>query len=249
MFEDITTEETLKIRYSEQDCTMTLKPAALFQFLQDVASDNAEKLGFGYSFIVKKELAWFLLKYRMEFVDYPENIYNITVETNPRGYNKLFAFRDFLIKYENKIIGRVASTWGLINLKTKAMTPINSVIENNPYMNQFVKNDNDLTYKKVKQLEKVDFEQVFDVKFDELDVNQHANNANYISWALEPLDIEFRKNYKIKAIDMMFKKESKYGEKILSQVEKQEDKTFHTVKNYNTNEELCSVCIEWQKKL
>lgn len=248
MSENKISKETLKIRYSELDCTMTMKPAALFQFLQDVASDNAERLGFGYSFIIEKNLAWFLLKYRMEFTDYPENIYNITIETNPRGYNKLFAFRDFLIKYEDKVIGRAASTWGLINLDTKAMTPIAAVLENSPYMNQFIKNDNDLTYQKIKQLERIDYEQMFNVRFDEMDVNQHANNANYISWALEPLDFEFRKDYKIKAIDMIFKKESKHGEKILSQVEKREDKTFHIVKNFNTNEELCTVCIEWQKK-
>lgn len=248
MSDEKITKETLKVRYSELDCTMTLKPVALFQFFQDVASDNAEKLGFGYSFIIKRNLAWFLLKYRMEFIDYPENIYNLTIETNPRGYNKLFAFRDFLIKHEDKIIGHATSTWGLINLDTKTMTPISSVLENSPYMNQFIKNDSDLKYQKIKQLERIDFERSFDVRFDELDINQHANNANYISWALEPLDFEFRKNNKIKTIDMIFKKELKHNEKILSQVEKHSDKTFHIVKNFNTNEELCSVCIEWQKK-
>ena len=47
-------EETVKVRYSELDCAMTLKPTALLQFLQDLASDNAEALGFGYSFLLKK---------------------------------------------------------------------------------------------------------------------------------------------------------------------------------------------------
>jgi medium-chain acyl-[acyl-carrier-protein] hydrolase len=246
--EEKTTKETFKIRYSELDCTMTLKPVALFQFLQDVASDNAERLGFGYSYIIKNRLAWFLLKYRLEFTDYPENISSIEIETNPRGYNKLFAFRDFTIKDGNKTIGRVASTWGLINLDTKAMVPISQVLENSPYMNQFVKNDSDLSYQKIKQLDRVDFEASFKVRFDELDVNQHANNANYISWAIEPLDFEFRKANKIKTIDMIFKKELKYGETILSQAELIDSKSYHIVKNLNTNDELCTVCIQWEKK-
>ena len=46
---------------------------------------------------------------------------------------------------------------------------------------------------KIKKLERVDFKKEFSVRYDELDVNQHVNNANYIAFALEPLDFEFRK--------------------------------------------------------
>ena len=105
-----------------------------------------------------------------------------------------------------------------------------------------------LSYQKIKQLDRVDFEASFKVRFDELDVNQHANNANYISWAIEPLDFEFRKANKIKTIDMIFKKELKCGETILSQAELIDNKSYHIVKNLNTNDELCTVCIQWEKK-
>ena len=88
------------------DCGLVLKPSAMLQFLQDLASDNAEALGFGYSYIIKHNLAWFLLKYRIELDEYPKGIYDLTIQTNPRGYNKLFAFRDFTIKHGDKHIGR-----------------------------------------------------------------------------------------------------------------------------------------------
>ena len=45
-------EENVKIRYSEMDYDLVLKPSALLQFMHDLASDNAEKLGFGYSYII-----------------------------------------------------------------------------------------------------------------------------------------------------------------------------------------------------
>ena len=63
--------KNIQLKYSEMDCRLVLKPSALLNFLQDMASDNAEMLGFGYSYITKKNLMWFLLKYRMEFTDYP----------------------------------------------------------------------------------------------------------------------------------------------------------------------------------
>lgn len=241
-------EETVKVRYSELDCTMTLKPSSLFHFLQDLASDNAEALGFGYSFIIQKNLAWFLLKYRMEFDDYPENIFDLTIKTEPRGYNKLFAFRNFAVKHNDKMIARISSAWGLIDLETKSMANVQSVLEGNPNISPFKKEENDLDYQKIKKLERADFKKEFSVRFDELDVNQHVNNANYIMYALEPIDFEFRKNHKLKTLDMLFKKELKYGQNIISEVQVEGNNTIHIVKNLDTGDELCAIQAEWIKK-
>ena len=62
-------------------------------------------------------------------------------------------------------------------------------------------------------------EREFEVRYNDLDVNFHTNNGNYIIWAFEPLDFEFRNSHKIKTLDIVFKKETKYGEKIISQVQ------------------------------
>ena len=241
-------EETVKVRYSELDCTMTLKPSSLFHFLQDLASDNAESLGFGYSFIIQKNLAWFLLKYRMEFEDYPENIFDLTIKTEPRGYNKLFAFRNFTVTHGNNLVARVSSAWGLIDLNTKSMANVQNVLEGNPNIMPFKKEEYDLDYQKIKKLERVDFKKEFSVRYDELDVNQHVNNANYIAFALEPLDFEFRKTHKLKTLDMLFKKELKHGVDIVSEVEINGNNTVHIVKNLLTGDEVCAIQAEWIEK-
>ena len=49
-------------------------------------------------------------------------------------------------------------------------------------------------------------EKEFEVRYNDLDVNGHANNGNYIVWAFEPLSFEFRSEYKLKTLDMLFKK-------------------------------------------
>ena len=241
-------EEKVKIRYSEMDYDLVLKPSALLQFMQDLASDNAEMLNFGYSYIIKNNLAWFLLKYHMEFDDYPKGLYDLTIKTEPRGCNKLFAFRDFEILHNNKRIGRAASTWALVDLKTKSMSNTMEALNGNPYMTLFEKRETDLIYDKVKPPQRIDIEKTFEIRFDDLDVNQHVNNANYIVWAFEPLDFEFRKQYKLKTLDMVFKKEIKYGAKVISQIEINNDTTTHIVKNKDTDEELCMVLAKWVKK-
>ena len=238
-------EETVKIRYSEMDCDMVLKPSAMLQFFQDLASDNAENLGFGYSYIIQHNLAWFLLKYHLEFDDYPEGIYDLTIKTEPRGYNKIFAFRDFYILHEDKQVGRATSTWALVDLSSKSMANVSEILADNKYMIQHEKREGDLLYGKIKLPEKFDIEKNFEVRFDDLDVNRHVNNANYIVWAIEPLNFEFRRANKLKTVDMVFKKEITYGSKVLSQVSIDGKNTIHSVKNAETGEELCLVNAEW----
>lgn len=230
------------------DCDLVLKPGAMLQFLQDLASDNAEQLDFGYSYIIKHNLAWFLLKYRLEFDDYPEGIYDLTIKTEPRGYNKMFAYRDFYITHQGKQIGRAASTWTLVDLTTKSMANASEIFANNKYMTQNEKREDDLSYGKIRLPEKFDVEKTFEVRFDDLDVNKHVNNANYIVWAIEPLSFDFRRSHKLKTVDMMFKKEITYGNKVLSQVAIDGNKTIHAVKNAETGEELCIMNAEWIEK-
>lgn len=241
-------EETVKIRYSEMDCDLVLKPGAMLQFLQDLASDNAEQLDFGYSYIIKQNLAWFLLKYRLEFDDYPEGIYDLTIKTEPRGYNKMFAFRDFYITHQGKQIGRAASTWTLVDLSTKSMANASEIFANNKFMYLHDKREDDLNYGKIRLPEKFDVDKTFEVRFDDLDVNKHVNNANYIVWAIEPLSFDFRRSHKLKTVDMMFKKEITYGNKVLSEVAINGNTTIHAVKNAQTGEELCIMNAEWIEK-
>lgn len=241
-------EETVKIRYSEMDYDLVLKPSALLQFLQDLASENAESLDFGYSYIIKNNLAWFLLKYRIEFTDYPRGVYNLHLKTEPRGCNKLFAYRDFQIMAQDKLIGRASTTWALVDLETKSMANVSEVLKDNEYMVPYQKREDDLVYEKIRTPQNITKEKTFEIRFDDLDVNRHVNNTNYIVWALETLDFDYRNSKKLKSLDIVFKKEVKYGEKILSQAEITDNKTVHVIKNSTTDEELCLISAEWVEK-
>lgn len=241
-------QQIKKIGCSEKDCDLLLKPSFLLQFLQDVAADNAEFTKFGYSQLQPKNLAWFLLKYHMEFLNYPQGIDEIAVQTNPRGYNKIFAIRDFNVWHEENLLARIVSSWALVNLETRAILPLKDAFEDNTYMKPFVKQDDDLSFNKINSITNIDKEQIFAVRYDDIDTNGHVNNSNYIIWAFEPLDLNFRHAKKLKTLDMVFKKEIRYGNKVLSQVQTNGNTTLHVVKNYETGEDLCLISAEWIDK-
>lgn len=237
--------KNIEVKYSEMDHNLALKPFSLLNFLQDIASESAENLNFGYSFMSKNNLAWFLIKYRMEFFEYPIGVYDLKLITRPRGYNRLFAYRDFEVLQGEKILGKVFSMWSIVDISSRTTIPIASVIQNNENMQQYQKQESDLSFSKIKPIQNISLEKEFEVRFNDLDVNGHANNGNYIIWAFEPLSFEHKTNKKIKTLDMIFKKEAKFAEKIVTQIEfLNENNTVHILKNMN-GDELCLVQVEW----
>ncbi|MBO6257097.1 hypothetical protein J6N69_03580 [bacterium] len=243
--QNVMSEENINIRYSEMDFDKSLKPFSLLNFFQDIASDNAERLGFGYSAITPKNLMWVLLKYRIEFEEYPVDMYNLRLQTNPRGYNKMFAFRNFKLWNGDKLLARASSMWSLVDFTNMSIANIANSIDS-PYFGKYEKSEEDLQYEKIPALEKADFEKEFEVRYNDIDVNRHANNGNYIVWALEPLPFDFKSQHKLKTIDMVYKKEIKFGEKLTTKVQILEDKsTVHVLSNSQTGDDVCLVHCQW----
>ena len=225
-------EQNFLVKYSEMDHNLALKPYSLLNFLQDIASDNAEDLGFGYSFMSSHNYAWFLIKYRMEFYDYPVNVQNLKIKTTPRGYNKLFAYREFELFEKEKFLGKAFSMWSIVDVISRTTIPVASAISGNINMSPYEKRATDLVFSKIKAPSDVNLTKNFEVRYNDLDVNGHANNGNYIVWAFEPLSFDFKNSHRIKTLDMIYKKEARFGEKLISQIEfKDEKTTLHRLQN------------------
>lgn len=239
-------DKTYPIKYYEMDFNKTVKPSALLNFLQDVATLNAQMLGFGPSFVFANNYAWFLIKYKMEFDNYPQDIENLVIKTEARGISKIIANRDFEIcTTDDKRLARIASNWMLVDLKTKRPLPLATVA---PQMPVFEKRENDLQFEKIFPPEKIDFEKTFEIRYDDIDVNQHVNNANYIIWAFETLPYEFKAQHKLKTLDITYKKEISYGYSVVSlaQLDEESKTSTHVLKNSSTGDELCLVKALWE---
>lgn len=239
-----TFENKYPLTWYEVDYQKILKPSALLNHLQDIATKSADKVGVGLSFTEPRHYAWFLLKYHLEFEDYPQNLDKITLKTEARGISRLFAIRDFEIWSEDKskFLGRASTQWAMINLNDKSFVKIGE----QGIFPPFEKREDDLSFPKVNQLDSYDSEKVFDVRYDDIDVNQHVNNANYIVWAFEALPLEFRKNHKPKTIDLVYKKDISYGNKVKSKIKIENDMTYHLLTNQENDEPLCVVSAQWQ---
>lgn len=239
-------QQPYQLKYYEMDFRMVLKPSALLNFLQDMATVNAEMLGFGYSFTHPKNYGWFLIKYRLEFDDYPTELDEIIIKTEARGISKIIASRDFEIwtSDSKRRLGRATSNWMMIDLSNKSIIPLSKMVN---FMPALEKRESDLSFEKISAPENINYENTFEIRYDDIDVNQHVNNANYVVWAFETLPYEFKSKYKMKTLDIVYKKEIAFGNSVISQVELDEENkiSVHAVKNAETGDDLCLLKVTW----
>ena len=124
------------------------------------------------------------------------------------------------------------SMWSIVDIDSRSIVPVKNVIPEDPNMAPFEKREDDLSFGKISTITNPSLEKEFEVRYNDLDVNGHANNGNYIVWAFEPLSFDFKNSHKIKTIDMIYKKVAKDGENLVSQVEfKDEKTTLHRLQN------------------
>ena len=237
-----------EVKYYEQNLVGDFKESALLNILQDIATLSAESLGFGPTFVFANKYAWVVLKYHIELYSKLKDLDTIVLKTEPRGVSKLYAFRDFEI-YSKKgdLLGKVVSTWALIDVESRRMLPTQKTL---PMMRPFEKRDGDLDYSNIEKFETPMYKKEFNVRFDDIDVNKHANNSNYIVWALESLPLEFRLEHSVESIDIKFRKEISLGGVVISESIKETvcDAviTTHVIKDNQNGEELASAKVKWR---
>jgi medium-chain acyl-[acyl-carrier-protein] hydrolase len=69
---------------------------SLFNYMQDIASENAIMLGFGRDDLLKNNHFWVLSRMYAEITEWPRWEEKIIVKTWPNGTDKLFAMRNYL---------------------------------------------------------------------------------------------------------------------------------------------------------
>ena len=236
--------ELYKIKYFEKDPQNRIKFNVLLDFMSDIATKHADSKNWGYNFISERNYAWFLLKYAIKFNKYPENLSEINIGTQSKGANKLFAYREFLISdKDDNVLGNAFSLWGLIDLNTRKMLNIHDVFQDN--MSVYQKDENDLQFTKIPPISNITCEKQFEANYYDIDINHHVNNTCLIRWAIEALPVEFLTNHSISDVQIVFKNETKLHDKIITQVEINNNVTVHSIKNANTNDDLALFVITW----
>ena len=204
-------EEAYRLRSYEVDFQNRLRLSALFHFMQETASNQIERQGVGIDVLRTDNLAWVLSRLLIVMDRYPGWGEEILVKTWPRGIERLFALREFLItNRQGELLGRVTSNWLLVDLTTRRPKRLEQVFKRMPIDPKQRALDRRL--EKLPPLESP--EETLSVKaaYQQIDLNRHVNNAHYVGWILNSFPLDFHQYYQLAGLQINFLAETRFGE-------------------------------------
>ena len=97
--------------------------------------------------------------------------------------------------------------------------------------------------------ENIKHEKEFEVRYFDIDTNDHVNNVQYVEWALEAIPVNIKNDYTLKRLKTIYKKEVNLGDIIKSIVEIVENENgiicYHLISNHG--QEACVLETYWQR--
>ncbi len=181
-----------------------LRPIALMNKLQGLAGTHADMLGAGREYCASHNIAWVLTHMFVDIVDMPRAEEKLVYSTWPSVTSAVRSERDFEVKDANgKLKLRAISQWVLIDLHTRRPVRITDFLPDwqglpeRVWDREFDKGTDFIPTKTC----------VMACRYDDIDVNQHINNAVYTVWATESVGFEYRNAHKLRGIDIYFEHE------------------------------------------
>ncbi|MHB2151148.1 acyl-[acyl-carrier-protein] thioesterase [Calditrichota bacterium LG25] len=245
-------EETFKVRAYEVDHNGRAKFQTLFNYLQEAASNHAAFLKLSKTDFDRMGLTWVLSRFHVRVYHYPFWNQHVKVQTWPSLKERLFALRDFeMFDEKGKALALATSSWMMIDFKARRAVRLPEFLAE--YTNQEKGRALEDTFERLPELQTTHHEKEFQVRLSDLDMNRHVNSAVYIDWALEAVPEEIRTQQFLHEVEVNYRAEAVYGQRILSQVEiadRQNDQTilYHRLLRTDREQELCRMVSRWRPK-
>lgn len=238
-------EKKYRIHVYETGPNGKLSLFSLLNFMQDIASDHAEKLRFGRDDLMKENQFWVLSRLYLKMSRWPLWEETVIVRTWPNGTDRLFALRNFdICNNEGMSIGGASSSWLILDRDSKKIIRPDSLIQR---MN--IKRVDDIPVRNPIKLDK-EVEQGEDdlclrIRTSDLDINLHTNNAVYLKWIYDSYDFGFVTKNDPQTAEINYLAESKHGETIKIRTTSENMLYDHSILREEDKKELCRVRIEW----
>ena len=233
------------VRSYECDKHENLRLLTLMNILQDAADSHADLLGLGYEFCSAHNLAWVAANYHVKVIRMPKIHEQLTINTWPSEEKKLGAIRDYcMTDAQGNTLVQASTQWVLINFATKRPVALR---DNLPMYQVVSEKADNFEFTRLLVPEQYNFETEFTVRFDDIDVNNHVNNAVYPLWMSESVPAEFRDTHTVSELEIAFKKEVLVGEKIKVSTYLNGNKSFHEITSAVDGRELAKAEFTWKE--
>ena len=209
-------QEVLPIRFGSIDKSDRLTLDAVFNFFQEAAICHAENLEVGREDMANTGQVWVLSRMSVLMNRRPDYRETVTVRSWPRGFEKLFAMRNFEIKDKDgnsAVAGR--SGWLIVDMEKRRPLRPQTVMDRLPQnegLETFAPGDNAAAGLE----ERGNLQKTAERKalYTDVDYNGHVNNVRYIQWIEDTLDYQLLEKADKMRMDINYLSEVMEGDKV-----------------------------------
>ena len=236
---------TYTVKSFECDRNDTLRLLTLLNLFQDIADDSANEIGIGYDYLRTVGKAWVLIAMNVQIDRMPHLAEEITLKSWPSDVSALYTEREFEVwSASGERIIRACSQWIVIDFASRRPMHLKDCLpEYEPIREKVVLEDR---FPKLPATERDDYTERFLVRYDDIDRNDHVNNAIYSLWASESLVPQYRIEHEPAWLIINFRKEGLFGEKILVHTQMDGDTSLHSIQASDDSRELARVRFTWR---
>lgn len=229
-----------RIRYSECDGKNRLSLEALLNYFQDASTMQSEDLGVGFSYLMPRKLVWVLASWQIEIKRMPLLGERVVIGTLPHDFKGFLGSRNFIMKTQDGEVLAVANTlWTLLNFDSmKPTIPPQDMLAKYPVEPRL-----EMDYSRRKIVVSADGhrEEAVVVRKQHLDSNNHVNNAQYVSIAMDYLPEEFE----IGGLRVEYKKQAHLHDVLIPYVVEEDGMVIISLRdeeeNVYVNAEFCAI--------
>lgn len=240
-------EETFTIRSYQVDVRRRLRISDLCQMMQEAAWNHANFHGLGYEALMEKKLAWILSRQLLHVEKFPNWRDAITVQTWSSGHDRLFWYRDYKILDQNRqMLGKATSTWFVIDVATRRPQRVATYFDR-----EYAENTEQMFPEKLSRIREIpdaELSKTVRVRYQDLDMNGHANNIRYVDWIVDSLSADFLRQHRLAELEINYLAEALRDDVIELNLAQQDDcHLHHQLIRSGDQAELCRARTVWRE--
>jgi len=185
-------QEAVSLRFGSIDRSDRLTLDTIFQFFQEAAISHADNLGVGREDMARTGQVWILSRMSVLVNRRPNYRETVTIRSWPRGFEKLFAIRDYEIRDKDDVaVVSGSSGWIIIDIEKRRPLRPQFAIEFMP-LNEGLKAlaADAGALAGLEERNNLQIAAERKVVYTDLDYNGHVNDVSYIKWIEDILDLQ-----------------------------------------------------------
>jgi acyl-ACP thioesterase len=210
----------------------------------EAAWNHAEHLGVGHAELAERNKLWVLGRLLLQIDQCPRWGESGELTTWPRGTSGAFALRDFEIHKEDTTrLAAGTSSWLVLEASThrpqrldKLLQEIRAPVRKMALGREACKLTGTIA---------CDATMVREVRYSDVDINQHVNSARYIGWLLDSYSRQFYQSHTLRRIEVNYLAETRWPDSVSIRSQTLSNaKIVHSIAK-SDGQEVCRAELEW----